>query len=108
MALYGITLLPLIKHLRAAYPGVLQSWYANTGAMYGRGYVVPYFKELCRAGTMFKYYPKVKKLIRICPLADQPRLKVSFFGQDLKVKLRGDSHYVGGHVGLMTMRSCYI
>ena len=35
---------------------------------------------------MFGYYPKVKKLIAICPLGNQPRLKTMFLTADLKVK----------------------
>ena len=62
MALYGITLLPLIKHLRTEFPDMLRPWYADDGAMYGRGsHIAPYFQELCRAGPMFSYYPEVEK-----------------------------------------------
>ena len=35
---------------------------------------------------MFGYYPKVKKLIAIYPLGNQPRLKAMFLATDLKVK----------------------
>ena len=40
MALYGITLLPLIEHLRAEYPDVLQMWYAGDRSMHTRGFHV--------------------------------------------------------------------
>ena len=57
---------------------------------------------------MFGYYPKVKKLIAICPLGDQPRLKVIFLVTDLKVKWRRSHRYMGGHIGSMTMLVRYV
>ena len=87
MALYGIALLPLIEHLRAEFPDVLQPWYADDGAMHGRGSrVAPCFQELCRAGPMFGYYPEFGKSIAICLLGDQLRLKMRFHEAGLKVK----------------------
>ena len=66
MALYGIALLPMIEQLRAAYPDVLQPWYADDRVMHGRGSrVTPCFKELYREGPMFGYYPEVEKSIVI-------------------------------------------
>ena len=54
VTLYGITLLSLIKHLRVAYPNVLQPWYTDNGAMHECcPCAAPCFKELCRTGPMF-------------------------------------------------------
>ena len=91
MALYNIALIPLIEHLRATYPDVLQPWYADDGAMHGCcSRVASCFKELCYVGPIFRYYPEVKKLIAISLLADQPCLKARFLAADLKVKWRHD------------------
>ena len=109
MTLYGIALLPLIEHLRVAYPDILQQWYADNGAMHGRGScVAPCFQEVYRAGPMFRYYPKVKKSSTIYPKGSQPRLKAMFLAADLKVKWRDNSRYMSGHVGLMVMLSSYV
>ena len=103
--LYVIALLPLIEHLGAAYHNMLQPWYEDNGAMYGRSRVAPCFQELCGAGPMFGYYPEVEKSIAICPLDDQLRLKAMFLAADLKVKWRRGHHYMGGHVGSMVILS---
>jgi hypothetical protein len=109
MALYGITLLPLIEHLRAEFPDVLQPWYADDGVMHGQGSrVAPCFQELCRAGPMFGYYPEVEKSIVICPLGDQPCLKVRFHAAGMKVKWRRGHRYVGGHVSSMAMLTRFV
>ena len=88
---------------------MLQPWYADDGAMYGQGpHVVPCFRELCRMGTVFYYYPEVEQLIAICPLGDQPRPKAMFLAADLKAKWSRGYRYVGGHISLMAMLSRYV
>ena len=68
MALYGITLLPLIKHLRSKFPQVLQPWYVDDGAMRGgsRG-VAACFQEMCRIGPQYNYFPEPENLGRCAP-----------------------------------------
>jgi hypothetical protein len=106
MALYGITLLPLIAHLRRMFPEVLQPWFADDGTMDGEGsQVAACFVELNRVGHMFGYYPEVAKSIAVCPLESEARLKAIFDEHNLPVTWRRGQRYLGGHIGSKAMET---
>lgn len=66
MTVYRVALSFLVEHLHVEYPNVLQLWYANNGAIHGRGFCVAlYLKDLVCAWPMFGYYPETTKSLSI-------------------------------------------
>ena len=62
MSSYGIGVLPLIKNLKAAHPGVTQPWYnQNAGAILTFGNIELYFNLLKHFGLGCGYYPEPSK-----------------------------------------------
>ena len=66
MSSYGIGVLPLIKNLKAAHPGVTQPWYnRNAGAILTFGNIELYFNLLKLFGLSRGYYPEFSKMVLI-------------------------------------------
>jgi hypothetical protein len=66
MFAYGIGILPLIRQLKAEFPHVDQSWYADdagAGAKFDK--IERFFRRLCKIGPLFGYYPEPTKSILI-------------------------------------------
>ena len=66
MVAYGIGSLPLIKHLKLAYPDGTQPWYAGDAGAQGKfDNLKRYFNSLKRTGPARGYYPDPTKSIMI-------------------------------------------
>ena len=70
MVLYGLSLTPLAKSIRAAVPTVVQPWYAEDAAMAGPVTGIRDAQRLLMEwGPQRGYYPKPEKSVIITPLS---------------------------------------
>ena len=98
MVLYGLSLTPLAKSIRAAVPQVVQPWYADDAAMAGPITGIRDAQRLLLEwGPQRGYYPEPEKSILISPLHNSPESldPVAEFNFSLRLGHR----YVGGYVG---------
>jgi hypothetical protein len=98
MLLYGLALVPLAERLRAAFPEVLQAWYADDSVLQGRtSGIASCMAELKRLGPERGYLPEPAKSILICAPADRPAAesRLEAFGFNYTEGYR----YVGGFLG---------
>ena len=109
MALYGVGLVSLIRHLMREHPDVLQAWFADDGSGFAKGSIIaPWYRELGDVGQHFGYYLEFEKSIAVCPLADEPKLKALFANLDLPVTWTRGQRHVGGFVGSTAMQDRFV
>jgi hypothetical protein len=98
MLLYGLALVPLAETLRAAFPDVLQAWYADDSVLQGKtSGIASCMAELKRLGPARGYLPEPAKSILICAPADRPaaETRLEAFG----FNYTEGNRYVGGFLG---------
>ena len=99
MVLYGVALLPLIKHMRAEDRSVLQPWYADDAAMQGRAQrQAKLLRRLSALGPAHGYFPEPKKSIYVCREEDEAAARAAFEAEGLAVRFSRGTRYVGGFV----------
>ena len=100
MILYGIALLPLAEKLRAAYPDVMQPWYADDSGLFGRhARNARCLKLLTQLGPWFGYYPEPAKSWHICTEAEETAAREAFRREGFQMQFSRGKRYVGGFIG---------
>lgn len=98
MVLYGLTLVPLAKRIRAATGDVVQPWYADDMAMAGKVSGIACATSLLqRFGPDRGYFPEPEKSILICRDADQSQAKRQLSAYHFQYTT--GARYLGGFIG---------
>ena len=98
MVAYGIGFLPLIKCLKAAYPDVAQTWYADEAGELGTfDNIGLYFNLLKKIGLGSGYYPKPSKSVLIMHLDNSAEGKE--LGVLHRFKVCTGTRYLGSFIG---------
>ena len=98
MVAYVIGVLPLIKHLKYAYPDITQPWYADDAGAIGTLYNIGlYFSSLKRFVPGREYHPKPSKSIMIVHPYNLTSRKE--FGLRHRFKVFMEASYLGGFIG---------
>jgi hypothetical protein len=98
MFLYGLTLVPLAKFLRAQVPTVIQPWYADDCAMAGSvSNITTAMRLLLHYGPSRGYFPEPSKSILICRKEDRAVAREMLAEFDFKYS--DGARYIGGFIG---------
>lgn len=107
MVAYGLTTVPLIKHLRELEPEVLQPWYADDGAMGGPASKVGRLMEkLQELGPLRGYYPEASKSVLVSHPVDRRAAERAL--SSFNFQYRDGTRYLGGFVGTAATREEWI
>ena len=101
MVLYGITLVPLAKELRAADPGLLSPFYADDAAFDGSSQrSAQLLKRLMERGPDQGYFPKPAKSILILDTPGQEEAaRREFSAEGIVLNFVIGSRYLGDYIG---------
>ena len=89
---------PSDKNLKAEFPDIIQSWYADNSVALGTfARFKSYFNLLTRHGPVRGYFPKPSKIFLIVHM-DNPEAGKKF-GLRHGFKLCKGAHYLGGYIG---------
>jgi hypothetical protein len=110
MVLYGVALLPLIKRLREKHPDVVQPWYADDAAMWGKARRnAKLLRLLVEEGPAAGYFPEPEKSWHICRKEDMPAARQAFEEEGFPdMQFSEGRRYVGGHVGTLEKEVAWI
>ncbi len=99
MFAYGIGILPLIRQLKAEFPQVEQPRYTDdAGAGEKFDEIERFFRQLCKIGPLFGYYPEPTKSILIMRQHNLKAARLGFpdlQGQNRRESLLGRLHRRG-------------
>ena len=103
MVLYGITLVPLTEKLRAAYPGLLSTFYADDASFDGSALQSAHLlKLLMKRGPDRGYFPDPDKSLFISDtLGQEETTKREFAAEGLTVNFVSGSQYLGAYLVLL-------
>ena len=98
MIAYGLGILPLIRYLRTAHPGVTKSWYDDdSGAGGTLSGIRRHLGYPMVIGPLRGYLPETTKRILVVSPQSIPWAEALFWGYGLKVMT--GSQYLGGFMG---------
>ena len=98
MVLYGLALLPLIRHLHSEHPHAAQQWYADDAGVAGSfDALQQYFASLQELGPKYGYYPSASKCILI--VAPEHIASASESFADSQFQIKPGARYLGGFIG---------
>ena len=99
MAVYAVATAPLVKHLAAACPSVVQSWYADDDAAADRLLQLrQYWDTLEQAGRGYGYHANAAKTILVTKPEHLDRAREVFDGTGVTISAEG-ARYLGGVLG---------
>ena len=99
MALYAVSISPLVQRLQDACPSIRQSWYADDDAAAGSlSSLKSYWDELQEIGPGYGYYPSPRKTVLLVKPEFLERAQDTFRGTEIAVTAEG-SRYLGGFLG---------
>ena len=101
MVLYGITLFPLYKEIRAADPGLLSPFYANDAAFNGlERRIAQLLKLSMKRGPYQGYFTVPEKSFFISDTQEQEEAKRrEFAAEGLVMNFVSGSRYLGEYIG---------
>ena len=101
VVLYGITLVPLSKELRAADPGLLSPFYADDAAFNGSARrISQLLKLLIKRGADRGYFPETAKSLFISDIPGQEEAERREFAVErLTLNFVSGSQYLGAYLG---------
>ena len=100
MVVYVVATVPLVKHLAAACPSVVQSWYADDDAAADRLLQLPqYWDTVEQAGRGYGYHANAAKTILVTKPEHLDRAREVFDGTGVTISAEG-ARYLGGVLGL--------
>ena len=107
MVAYGLGTLPLIRALKQAQSSSLHIWYADDASFGGKFQQIEHlYKELCRLGPSYGYYPEENKCTLIVHDEAAPHAKQYF--KNYGFKISHGKRFLGGYIGSSEEREKYI
>ena len=99
MALYAVSIMPLIRRLQNANSEVTQAWYADDDAAGGTVMALSqYWSDIQRTGPDFGYFPNPKKTVLLVKPEFLQEAKRMFSSSGVVIQTNGNRH-LGGVVG---------
>ena len=99
MALYAVSIMPLIQQLKDSNPSVAQGWYADDDAAAGTIHALAhYWTDIQSRGSGFGYHPNPKKTVLLVKPECEEEARRLFSPFGVAVTMDGNRH-LGGVVG---------
>ena len=99
MALYAVSIMPLIQQLKDSNPSVAQGWYADDDAAAGTIHALAhYWTDIQSRGSGFGYHPNPKKTVLLVKPECEEEARRLFSPFGVAVTTDGNRH-LGGVVG---------
>ena len=110
MVLYGVALLPLAKALRARDRLVVQPWYADDAAMWGKARRnARVLRALVDLGPSYGYFPEPEKSWHVCAKEDEAAARQAFEEEGFPdIHYTEGYRYVGGYVGTLAKEVAWL